>query len=199
MKIFSAVSAALLSVGLFVPVTSHAQVRTTTTTAHAVGTEEYNEMTATVTAVELETRTVTLKGQDGAETTLVVSDAVKRLAEVKVGDQLVVSYLASVGLDFRAPTAEEMKEPYKELKQTEKADAAHAPASATQRTIRAVVTVEGMSRLLNALTVKGPRGNYLVIEVAPGMVKWEELRIGQTMVGTYTEAVVVAIEPAAKK
>lgn len=67
------------------------------------------------------------------------------------------------------------------------------------RTVRAVVTVEGASRWLETLTVKGPRGNYFVLATEPGTVKWEELCIGQTLVGTYTEALVMSIEPVAKK
>lgn len=66
-------------------------------------------------------------------------------------------------------------------------------------TIRTVVSVERISRWLSALMVKGPRGSYFVVEVDPASVKREELRIGQQMVGTYTEAVAMSIEPAAKK
>jgi hypothetical protein len=104
-----------------------------------------------------------------------------------------------VGLEFREATPEEMKEPYKVTEATERADASAAPAGAKARTIHAVVTLEGASRWLHTLTVRGPKGNYFVVEVDPNAVKWEELRIGQTMVGTYTEAVVMSLEPAAKK
>ncbi|HMC97014.1 MAG TPA: hypothetical protein VKG92_05140 [Flavobacteriales bacterium] len=175
------------------------QVKTTTASASGVTTEQVTHMTATVTAVDQKARTVTLKGQAGSEMTLTVSEEVKRLSEVKVGDQLNIGYLESVGLEFREPTAEEIKEPRKVTEQADRSDMASAPAGSKLRTIRAVVTLEGMSRWLNNLTVRGPKGNYFVIQVKPDMVKWESLHIGQTMVGTYTEALVMSIEPAAKK
>lgn len=174
------------------------QVVMTTSGPGSVGTEEITTITATVTAVDHKARTVTLKGPEGNEMTMPVGEEVKRLNEVKVGDLLDVGYLEAVGLDFREATAEEMKNPLTETIESDKADKTRAPAAAALRTVRAVVTLEGMSRWLNVLTVKGPRGNYFVVEVEPGMVKWESLRIGQTMVATYSEALVMSITPSTK-
>ncbi|MBL7940125.1 MAG: hypothetical protein JNL43_12255 [Flavobacteriales bacterium] len=178
---------------------AQADVSTTTISGEGVATEEITTVTVTVTAVDLNTRSVTVKEADGAETTMTVGADVKRLDEVKVGDLLNIGYLQSVGLEFRAPTPEEMKEPFMVIDETERAGKEEAPAGGKARTIRAVVTVEGMSRWLNTLTVKGPRGNYFIVEVEPGQLKWEDLRIGQSMVGTYTEAMVMVLEPAPKK
>lgn len=191
-------NAILLSTLLLTSLGAIAQgtVKTTTSSASAMGKEQVTHMTATVTAVDQKARTVTLKGEDGEMTTLTVSDEVKRLNEVKVGDQLNIGYLESIGLEFREATPEEMKDPLKVTEETQRAATTEAPAGGKARTTRAVVTLEGASRWLNTLTVKGPRGNYFVVEVGPDMVKWEELRIGQTMVGTYTEALVMSIEPA---
>lgn len=193
--------AALMSVFLLTSITASAQeqVQMTTATSEGVSTEEIITMTATVTAVDQKARTVTLKGPEGNEITMAVGEEVTRLAEVKVGDLLDIGYLQALGLEFREATPEEMKNPLTETIETEKADKTRAPAGAQLRTVRAVVTLEGMSRWLSTLTVLGPRGNYFVVEVEPSAVKWETLRIGQTMVGTYTEAMVMSIEHAEKK
>ena len=197
MNIQRSVNTLLLSGLLLAATNGSAQTKTMTSSASGVNTEQVVHMTGTVTAVDQKARTVTLKGEQGNEMTLAVGDDVKRLNEVKVGDQLNIGYLESVGLEFREATPEEMKDPLKVTEETQRAGMSEAPAGGKARTTRAVVTLEGMSRWLNVLTVKGPRGNYFVVEVAPDMVKWEELRIGQTMVGTYTEALVMSLEPAA--
>lgn len=179
---------------------AQADVITMTSSADgSIGTEQIQHMTATVTAVDQKARLVTLKDEDGAELEFAVGDDVKRLAEVKVGDQLEIGYLEAVSLDLRGATEEEMKEPLKVIEQSDRAAATSAPAGAKLRTIRAVVTVEGLSRWLNAITVRGPRGNYYVLDTQTVKVDWENLRIGQSMVATYTEALVMSIEPAAKK
>ena len=191
----------LLLAALCAPLRNTAQDAVTMTTASSdgVATENVTYMTATVTAVDQKARTVTLKGPEGNEMTMEVGTDVKRLDEIKPGDQLEVGYVEAVGLEFRQATAEEMKDPLKVTDVTERADRKDAPAAGTMRTVRAVVTLEGMSRWLNTLTVRGPKGNYFIVDVGPGVVKWEDLRIGQTMVGTYAEAVIMSISPAAKQ
>lgn len=178
---------------------SQEQISMSAGSSSGVSTDQLTYMTAMVTAVDQKARTVTLKGPEGNEMTLGVGDDVKRLDEIKAGDLLDVGYLESVGLEFREATEEEMKDPLKVTEEIEKAEKGDAPAGAKVITTRAVVTLEGMSRWMNTLTVRGPRGNYFIVDMGPDMVKWENLRIGQTMVGSYTEAVVMSIDPAVKK
>jgi Cu/Ag efflux protein CusF len=61
------------------------------------------EATATVEAVDLAKRTVTVKGPEGKVKTVKVSDAVKRLNEVKVGDQIVLRYTEAVAISVDKP------------------------------------------------------------------------------------------------
>ena len=182
---------------IFLAAGLHAQDKATKTTT--LGTQEISHMTCTVTQVDVKDRIVTLKDEDGVESTYAVGDDVKRLADVKVGDKLEIGYMESVGLEFRDPTPEEMAEPLKVTDMSDRADKTRAPSGAQLQTTRAVVTVEGMNRLLNTMTVRGPRGNYIVLQVQPGQVKWESLHLGQSLVGTYSEALVMTIDPAMKK
>lgn len=186
----------------FAPLATSAQdgdVQMTESGPGGVSTQQIIHVSATVTAVDQKNRIITLKGPEGNVADFAVSDDVQRLKDVKVGDMLDVGYLESVGLDFREATPEEMKNPLTVTDASDRADKKQAPAGAKMQTTRAVVTLEGMSRLDNTLTVLTPRGNYFIVEVQDGMVKWESLHIGQTMVGTYTEALVMSIDPAAKK
>jgi hypothetical protein len=58
------------------------------------------EVTGTVGAVDLNKRTVTLKGPEGKTRTLKVDPSVKRLAEVKKGDQVVARHTEALVLSI---------------------------------------------------------------------------------------------------
>jgi len=64
---------------------------------------ETKEVTATVEAIDYAKRTVTLKGPEGNTRTIKVDPAVKRLNEVKKGDQIVARYTEGLALSVKTP------------------------------------------------------------------------------------------------
>lgn len=169
--------------------------------APAVGDEVILTLTATIEALDLATRQITVKGPAGNVYTFPVDPAVKRLGEFKVGDSVVLDYYASLAAELRAPTEAEKAEPLAILGDAGKADAAAGPKAGAYRIIRAVVTIEGLDALTGTATVKGPRGNYVAIKVRDASVL-PKLHLGETVVVVYTEAFAVRLEkapaPAAK-
>ena len=63
-------------------------------------TVDIKEETSIVEAIDVENRTATLKGPDGKVVTINVSDEVKNLENVKVGDQVVLQTTESVAVDI---------------------------------------------------------------------------------------------------
>jgi hypothetical protein len=61
------------------------------------------EITANVEAIDYQTRMIALKGPAGNVRTVKVSDAVQRLPEVKVGDQVVVRVTEAIALEVMKP------------------------------------------------------------------------------------------------
>jgi hypothetical protein len=61
------------------------------------------EITANVEAIDYQTRMIALKGPAGNVRTFKVSDAVQRLPEVKVGDQVVVRVTEAFALEVTKP------------------------------------------------------------------------------------------------
>ena len=153
--------------------------------------------TATVQALDLEKRELTLKDALGNETTVTVDKAVKRLNEVKIGDEVTVKYYVSVAAELREPTAEEKKNPLVVLEGAAKAPKGVAPAAGGLRVIRVVATVEGLERPTRLVTLKGPRGNYLSVR-ARDVKRLEKLHLGDTIVVTFTEALAVGVEKTKK-
>jgi hypothetical protein len=58
-----------------------------------------SEVKATVVAVDLATRAVTLKGEDGKTFKVQAGDAVQRLDQVKPGDVVAVTYTESLAFE----------------------------------------------------------------------------------------------------
>jgi hypothetical protein len=150
-------------------------------------------VTAKVQAIDLDKREVTLKGPEGKVVTLTVDKSVKRLDEVKVGDDVQADYYIALAAEVREPTAEEKATPLTVLGAKAKAPPGTDPAAGGLRIIKAVTTVEGLDRPTQSLTVKGPRGNYATVRVKDPS-KLEKLRLGDTIIVTYAEALAVSLE-----
>lgn len=155
-------------------------------------------MAAEVTAINLTNREVTLKGPQGNEVTITAGPEVKRLNEVKVGDFVRVDYLVSVAAEVRPPTAEEAKHPLVVLDAAGKAASDSAPAAGVARKFKVVTTIEALDRRTETITVKGPLGRYLTVQVADPS-RLTKVRIGETIVIVYTEALALSLEKAEKK
>src|ERR1044071_8792162 len=111
-------------------------------------------VTAKVEAVDLDKREVTVKGPLGNVVTLNVDKRVKRLNEVKVGDEITADYYIAFAAELREPTAEEKANPLSVLSETGRAPLSDDPAGAEMQMIRAVTTVEGLDRPTQSHTVK---------------------------------------------
>ena len=154
--------------------------------------------TAAVQSVDVEKRELTLKGPLGDVVTLTVDPAVKRLNEIKVGDEVTAKYYISVAAELREPTAEEKAKPLMISEGVAKAPKDASPAAGGLRMIRVVATVEGLERPTRMVTLKGPRGNYLSVR-ARDPKRLEKLHLGDTIVVTFTEALAVSVEKAKKQ
>lgn len=161
----------------------------------AVGDEVLLTLTATIESLNLETREIALKGPAGNVYSFTVDPAITRLAEFKVGDAVTLDYYASLAAELRAPTDEEKANPLAVMQDAGKGDAGSAPKAGAYRIIRAVVTVEGLDRPSGTATVKGPRGNLVVVKLKDPTIL-PKLHLGDTMVVVYTEAVAARLEKA---
>lgn len=151
------------------------------------------QINAEVVSVNQDTREMVLRMPTGEQMTTVVGAEVERLAEIDAGDFLVVSYVAALAADLREPTEEEKANPWLEGADAGVAGADESPAGAVISAVRAVCTIEGMNRLTGTVTILDSRGMTHVIGDVKAQ-RIEELRIGQSVVITFTQAVAVSIE-----
>jgi hypothetical protein len=146
---------------------------------------------ATVEAVESSSRTVTLREADGALHDITVPRSVERFPEVKVGDRVRVTYYETLTLRKKAPGEADVDTLRERMTPTP--GTRPAGTAASQRTITAVV--DAIDPTLPSISFKGPRGWAYSTKVK------DRAALAQVVVGdrvdiTWTEAMVVAMEPA---
>ena len=113
----------------------------------------------------------------------------KNPANTKLTDK-EVAYMKA---EFRQPTAEELEEPLVVLVEGGRAPDSTDPAGIVGAEVKAVVTIEILNRPYMQVTVKGPRGNYTTLPMEDAELI-TQLHIGQVVILTYTEAMVVSLE-----
>ena len=152
-------------------------------------------VTAKVEAIDQAKRAVALKGPLGNVVAFVVDERVKRLGEIKVGDEVTADYYVSLAGALRAPTEEEKKTPLTILEGGARAPKGAAPAGGGLRAFKVVATVAGLDLPTQSVTLEGPLGNSGTIRVE-SIETLKQLRLGDTIVVTYTEAIAISLQKA---
>jgi hypothetical protein len=159
-------------------------------------------VSARVEALDLATRKATLKGPLGNVVSFVVDQRVQRLNEVKVGDYVTADYYISLAGELRAPTEAEKAEPIQVFADAARAPMGTTPAGGALAVIKLVATVVGLDLPSMTVSLQGPAGNIGDLR-AESVENIKKLRLGDTIVVTYTEALAISLEktkaPADKK
>lgn len=147
--------------------------------------------TATVEAVDLETRTVTLKNEDGNTVVLKVDENVKNLPQVEVGDQVIAKYYESVAVQVREPGAAPLDAGAVQSVATAKPG--EKPAGMAVQEVTVTTTIEAINKDNETVTLKGPDGVMKTIKVRDPK-NLEKVEVGDEVVITYTEALAISVE-----
>ncbi len=149
-------------------------------------------MEATVMDIDYELREVALEGPGGNIFTVTADPRVKRLNEIEIGDVVSAGYLTSLAFELREPTPEELVTPLVILDDVAIVPEDIDPAAGAIRMIRALCTIEGLDRQTMTAKLLGPLGGYNIVNVADAE-NLPKMRIGDTVVVTYTEAIAIEL------
>lgn len=185
--------AAVLSAATLAPVTV-AQTRDAVAASApgAAGVAQTIDVTATITAIDKASRTVTLKGPKGDEVRVVAGPDVKNFDQLKVGDTVQLKYAESLVLELK-------KGGGKAVAKTEKGGVASAkpgdkPAAVGARQVTVVGDVIKVDAATQSVTVKGPQRTVDLKVRDPEQFK--RIAVGDQIEATYTEAIALAVNPA---
>ena len=153
------------------------------------------EISAQVVAIDKVTRTVTLKGPQGKVVDIVAGDEVKNFDQIKLGDLVVARYAQSLTLELRK-TKVKAGEPTV-TEGAARAKPGERPAVAGAREVTAIADVIGVDAKKSTITLKGPRGNVVTLDVK-NPDQFKVVKKGDQVEVTYTEALALSVEPAPK-
>ena len=154
---------------------------------------ETQTKTATVEAIEQASRSVTLRDQKGELHTITVPKSVERFSDVKIGDTLTVTYYDTITI--RKKDAGEPDVDTLTGAKTPTAGSKPAGTGAVQRTITA--TIDNIDMNVPSISFKGPRGWSYSSKVKDKKAL-SEVKVGDRVDITWTEAMLVSMTPAKK-
>jgi hypothetical protein len=162
--------------------------------------ENKQTLTATVTAIDMEKRLVTLKADNGNQTTVEVSPEVTNLPQVKTGDKVLVQYYQGLAAAFKKPGESTTVGKVDQTDAVARAAPGEKPGAAVGTTVTTTVVIEAVDKAKNTVTFTGPQGVQRTVDVKdPSAQKFvSQLKKGDHVELTYTEALAVAVTPKPK-
>jgi len=146
-------------------------------------------ITATVEAIDSQSRTVTLKGPKGNYVDVEVPKDVKRFDQIKVGDKLSATYYDNIILSVQEPGSKAKDTASAALTRTE--GAKPGATAARQRTITAVIDAIDMN--VPSISFKGPNGWHYSSRVEDKKAL-KKVKVGDKVDITWTEALLVSFD-----
>lgn len=150
-------------------------------------------VSARVEAIDQKTREVTLKGPQGNLTTITAGPDVRNLAQVKVGDMVTVRYVEALTLTLKKGGKELVAS--KESETGARAKAGERPGGVVARQVEVTADVIAVDAKTQTITLKGPKQTVDLKLRDPEQFKL--VKVGDQVQAVYTEAVALAVEPAA--
>ncbi len=153
------------------------------------------ELAARVVGIDKATRTLSLKGPEGDVVDIVASGEVRNFDQIKVGDSVVVRYLEALTLELRKTRAAQGDVVVKE--EAAKARPGERPAAAGARQVSLIAEVVAVDPQKSTISLKGPKGRVVTLKVQ-NADQFKVVKQGDQVDVTYTEALALSVEPAAK-
>ncbi|WP_027358732.1 DUF1344 domain-containing protein [Desulforegula conservatrix] len=160
------------------------------------GRGEVRTLTATVSAIDMKKRLVTLKKPGGEEFSIIADAKVKNLPQVKVGDEVTTKYYESISI--RVLKADEPEIPQAASESVVAAPIGQKPAGIATAQVKTTATIMNIDKKKSKATLKLVDGkSYLVDVKHPENL--DKVKVGDRIEIIYTESVALQVKAASKK
>jgi hypothetical protein len=153
------------------------------------------KLSAQVVGLDKATRTVTLKGPKGNIVDIVAGDEVKNFDQIRLGDFVVARYMQALTLELRKTKAGVRETTEREM--AARAQPGERPAGVVGRQVTALADVIDVNPKNKTITLKGPKGNVVTLDVH-NQDHFKVVKKGDQVEVVYTEALALSVEPAPK-
>lgn len=146
-----------------------------------------------VTDIDKATRKLTLKNAAGQLSEMIAGDDVRNFAQIQVGDQVNVEYVKSMTLELKKHgTAEPSSGGI-----VDRAPLGNKPGGIVAHQVTIVADVTDVNPGNKTITLKGPKGNIVELDVT-NPDQFKVVKVGDQVEVTYAEAMAIAVTPAPK-
>ena len=152
---------------------------------------------ATVQAIDLENRLVTLRGERGRVETINVGEEVRNLDQVRVGDQLVITYREAMAIQLVKETANTGITERRGTLSGTRAELGQRPSATLRDKTEIVANVIAVNERTRRVTLQGPR-HAVTVKVSPD-IDLSAVRAGDQVRVVYVEEFGIAVKPMPKK
>jgi hypothetical protein len=155
--------------------------------------ERVHRVSATVMAVDVPARLVTLRGPDGNLFTVEAGEEVRNLPQVQVGDRVVVQYYEAIAAELAKPGQQASASAA-----VGRAPLGAKPGAGVAQQVTDTVRIDALDLATHTVSFTDPEGHSQTITVRdPKMQDFlKTLKVGDKVAITYTEAVAIAVKPA---
>lgn len=152
-------------------------------------TGETATITATIEAIDAQSRVLTVKNTDGTYESIVAPPGMTRFDQLKVGDRITARYYENLVIRVKRPN--EAPVDIDSAAVTRGAGTGPAATAATQRTMTVTVTAKDPAKM--SATVKGPNG-YVYSRRVQDKKVFDMLKVGDQLDMTWTDALLISAD-----
>jgi hypothetical protein len=147
---------------------------------------------ATVEAVDMESREISLRLSDGQLKSFVLGDEVRNLEQVEVGDRVIVEY--SAGLIMALDPSGSGVRSRTDRVEVGRAEPGQKPAGIVRRTVEATGVIMAVDKQARTVTLKGAK-RTVTLPVAED-IDIAKLKVGDQVDAVYQESLAISVRPA---
>ena len=152
-------------------------------------------LSATVTAIDKASRTVTLKGPQGNELQDVAGPEIRNFDQIHVGSEVKLSYVEALVLELKKGASGAPALAASDA--MVRAPVGGKPGGAVGQRVTVTADVTAVDAATQTVTLKGPKRTVQLH--VPDAGQFKNIAVGDKIQATYAEAAAITIEPATKK
>ncbi len=195
MRMFSIVIAIVIASAVASPAVAQTGGVVAETAPGKAGVAQTIKITATITAIDKATRDIALKGPQGNEVVVTAGPDVKNFDNMKVGDQVNAQYVEALTLELKKGGG--MTVARSDQGGVLEAKPGQKPGGVAGRQVTIVADVVDVNPAKQSITLRGPERTVELVVSDPAQFKL--IAKGDQVEAKYTQALAIAVEPAAKK
>ena len=160
------------------------------------GIAEAVQLQGKIKSVNKKDRSVVIVGAQGNEIFMALGEEARNFDQIRVGDLVTLTYVQALALELRKVDKNAVRERV-ESQQAVRAKPGEKPAGAIERTVRVVADVVAVNPKARTVTLRGPKRTVELAVNDPEQFK--DIKVGNQVEATYTEAMALEVTAAKKK